>query len=198
MRTPRTELNLTEWVVLALASDAPTHGWTIVRALRRDGSLGQAWSTSGPLVYRAVSRLQDVGLLRTIGVAEGQGPNRVILEATPAGAEQVREWLTRPVDHVREMRTVFLVKLLLLEQRGADRRLLVRRQREALQPVATALSERASGATGPDRPVATWRALGADVVLRFLDTIDSGRPDDLPSPRSTTARRGEAREPAKS
>lgn len=174
MRTPRTELNLTEWVALALASEAPTHGWTIVRELRRGGPIGAAWSSSGPLVYRAISRLQEANLIRSVGLAEGHGPNRVILEATPAGAEMVAEWLVRPVDHVREVRTTFLVKLLLLERRGGDRRLLVRRQRERLEPVATALAARAAAVTGPDRPVAAWRALSAEAVVRFLDAIDPG------------------------
>ena len=175
MRPPRTELNLTEWIVLALASEAPTHGWTVVRALRRDSSLGEVWSSSGPLIYRAVSRLQDADLLQSVGVAEGHGPNRVILEATPAGLEQVREWLLQPVDHVRDVRTALLVKLLLLERRGTDRTLLVQRQRERLRPVATALAERAAAATGPDRIVAEWRALSAEAVIRYLDALDPVR-----------------------
>lgn len=172
MRPPRTGLNLTEWIVLALAGETPTHGWTVVRALRRDSPLGEVWSSSGPLVYRAVSRLQDAGLLQVVGVTEGHGPDRVILEATPAGLEQVREWLLEPVDHVRDVRTVLLVKLLLLERRGTDRTPLVQRQRERLRPVATALAERAAASTGPDRVVAEWRAMSADAVMRFLDAVD--------------------------
>ncbi len=175
MRPPRTELNLTEWIVLALASEGPTHGWTVVRALRRDSPLGEVWSSSGPLVYRAVSRLQDADLLHSVGIAEGHGANRVMLEATPAGLEQVREWLLEPVDHVRDVRTVLLVKLLLLERRGVDRTLLVQRQRERLRPVATALAERAAAATDPDRVVAEWRALSAEAVMRFLDAVDPVR-----------------------
>jgi DNA-binding PadR family transcriptional regulator len=175
MRPPRTELNLTEWIVLALASEAPTHGWTVVRALRPDSPLGEVWSSSGPLVYRAVARLQDADLLRAVGVAEGRGANRVILEATPAGREQVREWLQEPVDHVRDVRTVLLVKLLLLERRGMDRTRLVERQRERLRPVATALAEHATVVTDSDRVVAQWRALNADAVMRFLDAVDPVR-----------------------
>ena len=173
MRPPRTELNLTEWIGLALASEAPIHGWTAVRALRRDGLLGQVWSTSGPLVYRAISRLQEAGLLQSVGIAEGQGPNRVLLEAMPAGREQVREWLLEPVGHVRDVRTLLLVKLLLLQRRGEDPVQLVRDQRERLRPVATALAERAAAASGPDRVVAEWRALNTDAVMRFLDALDA-------------------------
>jgi len=175
MRPPRTELNLTEWIVLALASEAPTHGWTVVRALRRDSPLGEVWSSSGPLVYRAVSRLQEAGLLLSVGVAEGHGANRVMLEATPAGLERVGEWLMEPVEHIRDVRTVLLVKLLLLERRGTDRTLLVQRQREQLRPLAAALAERAEASTGPDRVVADWRALNADAVMRFLDAVDPVR-----------------------
>ena len=190
MRAPRTEPNVTEWVILALASEAPTHGWTVVRALRRDGSLGGVWSSSAPLVYRAVSRLQDVGLLQSVGSAEGRGPNRVMLEATSAGSKRVAEWLTRPVDHVRDVRTAFLIKLLLLERRGADRTLLVQRQREQFQPMVDALAERAAAETGPDRLVAAWRALNADAVMRFLDAID---PDQADEPLHARARANPAR-----
>jgi PadR family transcriptional regulator AphA len=175
MRPPRTELNLTEWIVLALASEAPTHGWTVVRALRPDSPLGEVWSSSGPLVYRAISRLQDADLVRSAGTADGHGPKRVMLEATPAGLEQVREWLLEPVEHVRDVRTVLLVKLLLLQRRGTDRTLLVQRQRERLRPVAAVLTERATASTDPDRVVAEWRALNADAVMRFLDAVDPVR-----------------------
>jgi DNA-binding PadR family transcriptional regulator len=175
MRPPRTELNLTEWIVLALASEAPTHGWTVVRALRRGSPLGEVWSSSGPLVYRAVARLRDADLLRAVGVAEGRGANRNILEATPAGLEQVRKWLLEPVEHVRDVRTILLVKLLLLERRGTDRTALIARQRERLRPVAAALAEQAAAAIGPDRVVAEWRALSAEAVMRFLDAVDPVR-----------------------
>jgi len=177
MRPPRTELNLTEWIVLALADEAPIHGWTAVRALRRDSPLGRVWSTSGPLVYRAVARLQEAGLLQAVGRVEGQGPNRVMLEATSSGRDLVRDWLHEPVEHVRDVRTGLLVKLLLLDRRGMDRSSLVRDQRERLRPVATALADQAAAASGQDRIVAEWRALNADTVLRFLDAIEA-----LPAP----------------
>lgn len=173
MRPRRTELNLTEWIVLALADEAPAHGWTVVRALRRGSTLGQVWSTSGPLVYRAIARLQETGLLQVVGTVEGRGPNRVMLDATPAGREAVRVWFLEPVEHVRDVRTVLLVKLLLLEQRGADRSSLVRDQRERLRPVAAMAADQVAAASGPDRLVAEWRAANTDAVMRFLDAIDA-------------------------
>jgi PadR family transcriptional regulator AphA len=174
MRPPRTELNLTEWIVLALADESPIHGWSAVRLLRRDSPLGRVWSTSGPLVYRAVARLQEADLLQAVGTAEGQGPNRVILEATPTGHELVESWLREPVDHVRDVRTGLIVKLLLLDRRGTAPTTLIRHQRERLRPVAAALAEQARAAHGQNRLVAEWRAINADAVMRFLDAMEPG------------------------
>ncbi len=184
MRTARSGLNLTEWVVLALAAEGPTHGWAVARLLGKGGPLGEAWSSSRPLVYRAIARLLADGLLRSAGSSEGQGPNRETFEITPAGAEDVEEWLRTPVDHVRDLRTTFLVKLLLLERSGGDRDLLVERQRERLAPIAATLAGQAAGATGPERVVATWRSLNVDAAIRFLDALE----EDGPAGPSRTGR----------
>lgn len=182
MRTPRTELNLTEWVVLALAAEGPTHGWAVARLVGKGGPLGEAWSSSRPLVYRAIDRLVADDLLRSAGRSEGHGPDRETVEITDAGLDAVRGWLRTPVDHVRDLRTTFLVKLLLLERRREDRAQLVEIQRERLAPVAGRLAGRAEQAVGPGRTIALWRALNADAAMRFLDALGDGHaagPDAL-------------------
>jgi DNA-binding PadR family transcriptional regulator len=171
MRTARSELNLTEWVVLAVAAEGPTHGWAVGRLLGRGGPLGEAWSSSRPLVYRAVARLITDGLLRSTGPAEGRGPERETFEITPAGTAAVERWLETPVDHVRDLRTAFLVKLLLLERRGREPGALVARQRQRFAPVAAALAPQAGDAAGPDRVVALWRSINAEAAMRFLDEV---------------------------
>ena len=172
MRTPRTELNLTEWVVLALAAEGPTHGWAVARLVGRGGPLAEAWSSSRPLVYRAIDRLMAEGLLRSAGRCEGRGPDREVFEITPEGARSLGAWLRAPVDHVRDLRTAFLVKLLLLERRGDDPGPLIASQRERFAPIAARLAVQAADAAGSDRIVATWRALNADAAMRFLDALD--------------------------
>ncbi len=115
------------------------------------------WARSGPRpVPSSTARSRDSrrrASSRFVGTTEGQGPNRTMLETTPAGREAVRGWLREPVEHVRDVRTVLLVKLLLLERRGVDRSSLVRDQRELLRPVAAALGDsgRRSDRPGPAR-----------------------------------------------
>ncbi len=172
MRRHRTEPNLTEWVVLAVAAEGPTHGWAIARLLGKGGPLGEAWSSSRPLVYRAIERLEAAGLLRRAGRSEGRGPDREILEITRAGVTAVEAWLCEPVDHVRDVRTTFLVKVLLLDRRGQDVGPLVRGQREQLASVVARLAAQAAEAQGSERIVAAWRAINADAVMRFLATLE--------------------------
>jgi len=182
MRPPRTELTLTEWIVLALIGEGPTHGWAIVRALRPEGSLGAVWSSRAPLVYRAIRLLEEAGLITSTGPAVGRGPSRTIMAITPAGDEGVNEWLAEPVAHVRDLRTELLVKLLLHQRRGLDPSLLIRRQRERLEPIATGLTDRVPAASGGERMVVAWRAKTAQAALEFLGAIEpagTGEPEWL-------------------
>jgi hypothetical protein len=47
------------------------------------------------------------------------------------------DWLTRPVEHTRDVRSELLVKLALLDRAGKDPQPLLAAQREQLVPVAT-------------------------------------------------------------
>ncbi|MCU0483565.1 MAG: PadR family transcriptional regulator [Chloroflexi bacterium] len=181
MRTSQRERMLTEWVVLALVDEGPTHGWSIVRALRPDGPIGRVWTSTGPLVYRAIGLLEQEGLLRPSGAAAGRGPSRTVLEATVEGSRAVRAWLDEPIAHVRDLRSELLVKLLLGERRGLDPLPLVRLQRERLRPVVRALRREARAAAAGDRLVPLWRATTAAAALRFLDAVERGQRGELPA-----------------
>ena len=171
MRPARTELTLTEWIVLAVIGESPNHGWAIARSLRPEGSLGAVWSSRAPLVYRAIRLLEEAGLVTSTGSAAGRGPSRTVLGITPAGSQAVGEWLIEPVAHVRDLRTELLVKLLLHERLGQDPSLLVGRQRERLMPIAAGLTDRVPAASGGERLVVAWRAKTAQAALEFLETV---------------------------
>jgi DNA-binding PadR family transcriptional regulator len=52
-------LSLTEWLVLCLASEGPTHGFAIARLLGHTGDLGQVWRVPKPVIYRGLARLEQ-------------------------------------------------------------------------------------------------------------------------------------------
>jgi DNA-binding PadR family transcriptional regulator len=96
------------------------------------------------------------------------GPPRTIYSATDHGHATLDAWLVTPVEHVREIRNGFLLKLLIAERLGRDRRELVRAQREALAD----LLERLTAPAPNDDVVALWRHHSAAAVDAFLAALD--------------------------
>jgi DNA-binding PadR family transcriptional regulator len=182
------ELSIAEWVVLAIVAEGPTHGWPVVRALRADGPIGRVWTVPRPIVYRSLASLTEKGYLepcsettesrgesRRESRRESRGPQRTIVRATRRGRAGLRRWLETPVEHVRDVRTEFLVKLALLARAERPSRPLVERQIEHLAPVMRAISTRPTG-EGFDLVLARWRreqAIAVDRFLRSLLTTDA-------------------------
>jgi PadR family transcriptional regulator AphA len=161
----RTELSLAEAVCLTLVAREATHGWSIVKTLASDGDVGRIWSLSRPLTYRALSALNDAGLIEPQGSETGGGPPRTVWRATTRGRRLARAWLRRPVRHPRDMRTEFLLKLAL----GAPSAPLARAQLDAFAPVVAGLQR--SAAAEPDDVVARWRLESAEATNRFLRSL---------------------------
>ena len=163
-------MGLPEWTVLAVISQQPTHGFAVAQLTTPDGELGRVWQIPRPVIYRAIGRLAEAGLIVPQGTEPGQGPQRTIYAATSPGSAAVRTWLDTPVEHVRDIRSHLLLKLALLLRRGGDPSGLIRRQREALEPIA-----RAIGTGNPHDSFETvllaWRRASAAAAITFLDDI---------------------------
>jgi DNA-binding PadR family transcriptional regulator len=163
-------LSLTEWLVLCLASEGHTHGFAIARLLSAKGDLGEVWRVPKPVIYRGLSRLEEMRLVRTVGEQPTSlGPVRSVVEATPRGRAAAAGWLGTPVRHIRDVRSELMVKLALLDRAGGDPRPLLAAQREQIVPIAAALQERLDKAGGFDRTLVLWRYETVSAALRFLD-----------------------------
>ena len=165
-------LSLSEWLVLCLICEKPTHGNAIAGLLAPGGGLGQVWRVHKSVIYRAVERLELLGLVRTAGEQpSSKGPVRSLVETTAAGQAEARAWLRRPVAHARDIRSELLVKLALLDRAGTDSGELLLAQQAQLAPIAEALAGRLHAATGFDRTVALWRHETIAATLRFLHAL---------------------------
>jgi DNA-binding PadR family transcriptional regulator len=172
MPRPRSELTAGEWAVLALLAEEPKHGFAVARAMAPEGEVGRIWSVRRPLVYRAVDTLKGLDLVRPAGTeASPTGPRRTVLRATPNGKRAVTRWLKTPVEHVRDARSLLMLKLLFLARRGADPKPLLHAQRETFAPVAEALEQAAAEASGFDRALVLWRLETTTAALRFVETM---------------------------
>lgn len=163
-------LSLSEWIVLSLVCEGPTHGNAVSREVARSGELGRIWQVQRGVVYRSLERLTDLGLIRPAGEERSQrGPVRLLVEATHAGQAAATVWQHEPVQHTRDIRSELLVKLALLDRSGGDPRDLLLAQRTLLVPIAKALNDRIPFATGFDRTLLLWRSETAAATVRFLD-----------------------------
>jgi PadR family transcriptional regulator AphA len=167
----RPELSLPEWTVLAVLSQQPAHGFAVAQLTTACGDLGRVWQIPRPVIYRAIGRLADAGLITPRGVEPGLGPQRTIYAATPAGRQAAERWLDTPVEHVRDIRSYLLLKLALLDRAGADPAGLIRRQRAILEPITRAIEAEPSASAGFDATLQAWRRASAAAALDFLDTI---------------------------
>lgn len=163
---PTADSLLARDVVLALLVEQPRHGWALQRELAPGSEIGRAWTLSRQLVYRTVDNLVDDGLVRKGRRTEGDGPERVVLRPTAAGRRRALGWLEEPVTHVRDVRTVLLVKLVLRRRMGLANVRFLARQRRTLAPVAEAIVSRREG-----DEVDRWRAESAAAAMRFLDSL---------------------------
>ena len=158
------DLSLGERVCLALIAEGVNHGWGIGTELAPDGELGRVWTLSRPLTYRAIEQLESKGMLRRQGPRRG-GRERTLLTCTAPGRRIVAHWLDAPVEHLRDVRTELLLKLLLRRRRGLPTEPLLESQQLAFSHHIDTLATAGPGAD----PVDLWRRESARAVRRFLD-----------------------------
>ena len=86
---------LAEQTVLVLLSQRPAHGFAVAQLTAPDGELGRIWRIPRPVVYRAIGRLLDAGLITPESVEPGLGPQRTIYTVTALGRQEADRWLSR-------------------------------------------------------------------------------------------------------
>ena len=145
-----------EWAVLGLLAEEPVHPFAVARQLGGDGPLGRVFTVQRPLVYRAVERLRNGGLIERHRTEPGE-----------AGRDALDSWLDEPVRHIRDIRLAFLLKVVLLRRAGRSPGVLVRAQKEVLSDTLASL-DRLPG--DPDE-IDLWRHHNAAAASAFLDAL---------------------------
>ncbi len=170
----RPAFSLTEYVVLAIISEEPSHGFAVARQLAPTTALGEVWTVAHPLVYRAIGRLDEQGMIGAIGQEPGElGPTRMIYEATQRGLEAAAQWRAEPVRHLREVRTAFLAKIMLRRRAGEPLAPLIAAQRALFDPLFEGLKNFEEGQDGAERVVVAFRYESSRAVARLLEHLEA-------------------------
>ncbi len=172
--SPNGNLSPGEHCILALLVERPRHGWSLATALAPDGEVGSIWSVARPLVYTGLRHLDGEGYIKTAGIERGdRGPHRVIYEATPKGRKAVEDWLAQPVEHIREIRSLFLLKVVLAQRLGLDTEAVLVAQRALMTPFIHFLEARLEDVDPAEEPteatVLFFRLETAQTTVRFID-----------------------------
>lgn len=164
------DLTLADGVCLCLVvtplDTTPTHGWQLVRELAPGGAIGSIWSLSRPLTYRSLANLESNGLVER----DRSNPNerRQPITATDRGRRACRHWLDQPAEHIRDLRTLFLVKCELRKRAGLSVAEFADRQRSQL---ADALDTLAAADEDHNDIVGLWRRHSAQAAQRALEAL---------------------------
>jgi len=164
------QLLLGEWACLGILYPAPSHGFAIAARLKPTGDVGRVWSLSRALTYRSLDQLAQRGYLRAVGEEPGiAGGNRTILAATRTGRAQLRTWLATPVDHLRDLRSELLLKLIIADMCDIDVMPMLGRQHQHILELTDAITTHLS--EQPGDVVALWRSESSKAALRFLERL---------------------------
>jgi DNA-binding PadR family transcriptional regulator len=162
--------SLSEWVVLCLICEGPTHGFALSASLAPDGELGEIWHAPKAVVYRAIERLERFGYIRTAGqLPSSLGPVKSLVGVTHEGHRAAKAWMQSPAAHPRDIRSELLMKLALLYRANAGCAELLRKQRAQLLPIAAAIEDRLREATGFEYTLTLWRHESISATLRFWE-----------------------------
>jgi DNA-binding PadR family transcriptional regulator len=160
----RPDLSLNEWATLGVLTTQARHGYDVAAALAPGTALGDAWSLTRTKAYRALERLDALDYIVARRIEPGaNAPYRTVWGPTRAGRTALVTWLGTPIEHLRDVRSAFLLKVLLRDRLGLDRAPLVAAQQAAFAPLLEALRTSAA-----DDPVARWRHHSAEAVAAFL------------------------------
>ena len=167
----RETLSLNEWAVLACLVERPRHGYDIAAELAPGAELGTVWRVSRQLVYRALDRLDALGLAEPRHAEPGKGgPPRQVFGPTADGRQRLARWVVRPVDHLRDVRGALLLKLVVARRLAIDATPLVEAQRDRFEHPLASLA----APPGAGDAVALWRHHSALAVRAFLNDLRAG------------------------
>ena len=167
MAITRIDISPEAGACLALVRFGLQHGYPIAQEFAEEGSVGVVLTATRPVVYRELALLETRGLLAARADRGARGQAKKTLKLTAAGNKALDAWLSEPVSHIRDMRTEFLVKVMMRQKLDMPIASFVSTQRDALADVIHTL-----GRSNDDSLVSVWRREQARAVVRFLDELE--------------------------
>ncbi len=166
-----------EYALLGFLRPGPAHAYEIYQRFAQTEILPLVWHLKQSRLYGLLDRLTEAGYLTATVEAHGNRPPRNVLHLTPSGVSAYRRWVVEPVQHGRDFRQEFMVKLYFARLEGTE---VVTKLIEEQQKIARAQQSRFQQqlATLPagnvlDRLVVQFRIEQMRAILAWLETCET-------------------------
>jgi PadR family transcriptional regulator AphA len=128
--------------LLGYLIENPKHAYQLNREFNQ--GLGQVWRLGQSLLYTQLKHLASNGLLEVEIITQPSRPARKVYHLTAKGKETFIKWLHQPVEHLRNIRLEFLVRLYFFRRLGTPGlEDMVNQQKAVLQTQINALARSA-------------------------------------------------------
>ncbi len=171
--SPDQRVNAADYPCLAVLSLAPAHGYDVWRYFR--DNLGNVWSPGRSQIYALLAQLERDGLVYHERVDQANLPSRKVFYLTEKGHKVLDDWMSRPVDHVRDCRLELPGKLHFAAQHSEEKasRLIQDQVALFIEKRQKMADKRARCQTEIERQVMDYRISVMDVTLTWLDGVTS-------------------------
>lgn len=159
----------TQHALLGLLEPEPTHGYDLKR------SWDQRFSNLRPLrysqIYSTLSRLERDGLVRLVAEEAGQGPDRKRYAITPAGVENLEEWLVQPEPAQASIQPTLFLKVVLALSSHRDPKPYLEAQRAEHTELMRSLLTQRDQANDVDRAGLDYAVFHLEADLNWIDFV---------------------------
>lgn len=196
------QLPATSYAVLGMLSLVPMSGYELNQNV--DKSIANFWQISKSQVYGELSRLEELGLVRSTEVEQERLPDKRTYELTDSGAAALDDWLSAPGHGPRRLRSGLLLKTFFAHRMTGNRfvRLLeeYRGQAELEREYLTEVIEKLDPElpeTFYTRATALYGLRQAEAALTWIDEVSKSIPKPRAQPLPTDVYAAGAREKLK-
>lgn len=109
-----------EYALLGLLIPGPCHGYEIHKQLQDPSGIGMIWGVKMSNLYAQLEKLEKKGLIRGKIQAGDHRPARMEFTLTSEGQQAFEVWLHKLIEHPRDFRQEFMVRLFFLTRYHSD------------------------------------------------------------------------------
>lgn len=145
--SPRRRLPLAnEFILLGFIHHTKVHGYELYKTFCQTRPISRIWRINQSNLYAILEKLENGAMLVSTPEPGISGPARKSYRLTTNGEAALKEWISTPVCHLRELRQEFMGKLYfsIIEGIPAARR-LVEDQRQACETWLVGLESASEG-----------------------------------------------------